>query len=195
MQNTVKHNSRKERIFSPENKTSFSHQNKDQNRIAKVPETSSKKDEAPSLLTVNKAKKSLQYLSGWQLTADHKTIHRDFIVTNFNAAVDLIDRIAVIAEDENHHPDMHLTQYRNLRVALTTHDLGGLSEKDFAVATKINNLPMHTNKNDHRVTLDPPSQKKEQAPIKKSQVGKKVASTKKKLGKTSSSKKNGSKKK
>jgi 4a-hydroxytetrahydrobiopterin dehydratase len=102
----------------------------------------SHKVEAPSLLTANKARKSLKNIDGWQLTDDHKTVYREFILHDFMAAVDLIDRIAPIAEDEKHHPDIHLTQYRNLRVGLTTHDVGGLSEKDFIVARKINDLPV-----------------------------------------------------
>ncbi len=115
--------------------------------------------EAPSLLMANKVRTSLKYLNGWHLTDDHKTIYRDFNLHNFIAAVDLIDRIALIAEEEKHHPDIHLTQYRNLRVGLTTHEVGGLSEKDFTVAQKINSLPI-PNKT---VAVNPPLKNKEQA--------------------------------
>jgi 4a-hydroxytetrahydrobiopterin dehydratase len=48
-----------------------------------------------------------------------------------------INKIGEIAESEGHHPDLHLTGYRNLRVDLTTHAIGGLSENDFIVAAKI----------------------------------------------------------
>src|ERR1700684_2063135 len=96
------------------------------------------KVKAPSLLDPNKAREALKNLDGWQLTDDHKMLYREFILHDFMCALNLIDRIAVIAEDEKHHPDLHLTQYRNLRVGLTSHDLGGLSEKDFIVARKIN---------------------------------------------------------
>jgi 4a-hydroxytetrahydrobiopterin dehydratase len=97
--------------------------------------------EEPVLLPANESRESLKDLEGWQSTDDHKMIYREFIFHDFMGAVDMIDHIAVIAQDENHHPDIHLTQYRNLRVALTTHDVGGLSEKDFVVASKINELP------------------------------------------------------
>jgi len=97
--------------------------------------------EEPSLLIANKAREFLKNIDGWQLTDDHKMIYREFILHNFMDAVDWIDRIALIAENEKHHPDIHLTRYRNLRVALTTHDVGGLSENDFVVARKINDLP------------------------------------------------------
>jgi len=91
-------------------------------------------------LTANKAKESLNDLQDWKFTDDHKTIFREFKLIDFKAAIELIDRIAVVAEDEKHHPDIHLTQFRNLRVGLTTHDVGGLSGKDFTVARKINEL-------------------------------------------------------
>jgi 4a-hydroxytetrahydrobiopterin dehydratase len=116
--------------------------------------------EACSLLNANKAMEALKNLDGWQLTDDHKTIYREFILQDFMAAIDLIDRIALIAEDEKHHPDIHLTQYRNLRIGLTTHDVGGLSEKDFTVALKIKELPILFNKHNNGVVIDQQSQSK-----------------------------------
>jgi pterin-4a-carbinolamine dehydratase len=106
--------------------------NSHQDKAPKEQKTSLKRVEEPSL----------KNLDGWQLTDDHKMIYREFILHDFMAVIDLIDRIALIAEDEKHHPDIHLTQYRNLRVGLTTYDAGGLSEKDFIVARKIKDLLM-----------------------------------------------------
>lgn len=143
MQKPTRKNSHKERIFSlPQNRIDFGYQKEHQDRIHKEQKASLNREvEAPSLLTANKARESLENTNGWQLTDDHKMVYREFIMHDFMAAVDLIDRIAAIAEDEKHHPDIHLTQYRNLRVGLTTHDVGGLSEKDFSVARRINDLP------------------------------------------------------
>ncbi len=93
-------------------------------------------------LSVTEAKKYLGGLSQWQMDQNGKMISRNFVMKNFMAAVDLINHAAQIAESENHHPDFHLTGYRRLRVELSTHALGGLSENDFIVATKINALPM-----------------------------------------------------
>ncbi|MEL6898752.1 MAG: 4a-hydroxytetrahydrobiopterin dehydratase, partial [Planctomycetota bacterium] len=45
--------------------------------------------------------------------------------------------VADLSEQEQHHPDMHLTGYRHLMVVLTTHAIGGLSENDFILAAKI----------------------------------------------------------
>ena len=76
----------------------------------------------------------------WELTEDGKGIARDFRCRNFVGCVERIDQIAELAEAEQHHPDLHLTGYRNLRVELTTHAIGGLSENDFIVAAKIDRL-------------------------------------------------------
>ena len=100
-----------------------------------------KKVEAPVLLPANQAKSLLERIDGWQITDDHKMVYCEFILHDFKAAIDLIDKIAVVAQNENHHPDMHLTQCRNLRIGLTSHDLGGLSNLDLYIAQKINNLP------------------------------------------------------
>ncbi len=56
---------------------------------------------------------------------------------DFPAAISFIRAVAKLAEAEDHHPDIHLTRYRNLRLELTTHDAGALTEKDFRLAAKI----------------------------------------------------------
>ena len=79
---------------------------------------------------------------GWVVDTDGKGISREFVMKNFLAAVKAIGDIAQIAEGEDHHPDIHLTGYRKLKIYLTTHALGGLSENDFIVAAKVNALAM-----------------------------------------------------
>ncbi len=101
-----------------------------------------KKIEKASLLNANQIRTSLENIVGWRANNDNKMIYREYILLNFLAAVDMIDRIAKIAEDEKHHPDLHLTQFRNLRVGMTTHEVGGLSKSDFIVASRINDLTM-----------------------------------------------------
>ncbi len=83
----------------------------------------------------------LQKLPEWQIDNPGKAISRHFVMKNFKAAIKLINQIAEIAESENHHPDIHLTNYRKLRIDLSTHAIGGLSENDFILAAKINQLP------------------------------------------------------
>jgi 4a-hydroxytetrahydrobiopterin dehydratase len=83
----------------------------------------------------------LQQLSGWGVVQaeDHLLLTRTFKFKGFMPGVELIDRIAPIAEEEGHHPDLHLT-YGSLRVELWTHAAGGLTENDFVLAAKIDRL-------------------------------------------------------
>jgi len=92
-------------------------------------------------LSKEKAAGYLPEVQGWQIDAAGKLIARDFTMKNFVAAVTFIQKIAEVAEAENHHPDIHLTGYRKLRIELSTHAIGGLSENDFIVAAKVNALP------------------------------------------------------
>lgn len=90
----------------------------------------------------SQAMERLENIEGWKLSADGKDIAREYTTKNFMAAVNFIQKVAEVAEAENHHPDIYLTEYRNLRIALSTHAIGGLSENDFIVAVKINKLPI-----------------------------------------------------
>lgn len=81
----------------------------------------------------------LRDVSGWELV-DGKTIRKTVTCKNFLDAVSLIQRIAPIAEADDHHPDLHLTRYKRLTIELTTHALSGLSENDFILAAKIDQL-------------------------------------------------------
>ena len=76
----------------------------------------------------------------WSLSDDAKSIYREYMVKDFIAAVEFINTIAPIAEGENHHPDIHLTGYRKVRIDLNTHTLGGVTENDLILAAKINAL-------------------------------------------------------
>ena len=83
----------------------------------------------------------LRKLPGWTLAAGGKAIRRDYLLKDFLAAVDLIRRIVPHAQAADHHPDLHLTDYRKLKVVLSTHDAGGLTLKDFRLAAEIEGLP------------------------------------------------------
>ena len=93
-------------------------------------------------LSKDRAAEYLEKTPNWVIDTNGKLISRDLVMKNFMAALRLINKVAEIAEAENHHPDIHLTGYRKLRIELTTHALGGLSENDFIVAAKINELPL-----------------------------------------------------
>ena len=81
----------------------------------------------------------LRDVTGWELM-EGKVIRKTVTCKDFLDAVALIQRIAPVAEAEDHHPDLHLTGYRKLTVELSTHAIGGLSENDFILAAKIDQL-------------------------------------------------------
>ena len=76
----------------------------------------------------------------WHLADDYKSISRDYVLKSFVQCTDRINKIKDIAEEQGHHPDLHLTSYKNLKVVLYTHALDGLTENDFIVAAKIDKL-------------------------------------------------------
>ena len=66
------------------------------------------------------------------------SLSRKFTAKNFQAALDAINDIGAIAESENHHPDLHLTNYRDLEIEIFTHKVNGLTRNDFILAGIIN---------------------------------------------------------
>ena len=84
----------------------------------------------------------LDALPDWKLAADGRAIRREWRVKDFATALDFFRRVGEVAEAEDHHPDLHLTSYRNVAIELSTHAIGGLSENDFILAAKIDQLPV-----------------------------------------------------
>lgn len=82
----------------------------------------------------------LQAIPEWTLDEPGKMISRQLNCGNFVKAMQLLEKVAAVAESEQHHPDLHLTGYRHVRIDLTTHAIGGLSENDFIVAAKIDQV-------------------------------------------------------
>lgn len=92
--------------------------------------------------TLSEATQQLGKLSGWRLTHDGQRIRKDWTAKNFLAAMDFFQRVAQVAEQEQHHPDLHLEGYRSVWIEIWTHAIGGLSENDFILAAKIDQLPI-----------------------------------------------------
>jgi len=87
---------------------------------------------------LNQAKRQIQLLgSDWELVDGGKKICRKLKLKDFAEAMRVINAVADLAEAEQHHPDLHLMAYKQVRIDLTTHAIGGLSENDFIVAAKI----------------------------------------------------------
>jgi 4a-hydroxytetrahydrobiopterin dehydratase len=77
-------------------------------------------------------------IPAWQVRASRR-LERHFRFRDFAAAWQFLDRIGALAEEEWHHPDLHLA-WGSLRVELWTHAIDGLSESDFVLAAKIDEL-------------------------------------------------------
>ena len=84
----------------------------------------------------------LSALPGWTLTHDGKRIRREWRVRDFMAGLDFFQQVAQIAQAEDHHPDLHLTGYREVAIELSTHAVAGLTENDFILAAKIDGVPV-----------------------------------------------------
>lgn len=81
-------------------------------------------------------------LTGWNVTPDGQRIRKEWTVKNFNAAMAFFHRVALVANAEGHHPDLHLVGFRNVTIEIWTHAIGGISENDFILAAKIDELPI-----------------------------------------------------
>jgi 4a-hydroxytetrahydrobiopterin dehydratase len=93
-------------------------------------------------LSHDEAEALLAGVSGWSLNSNGERISRSWVVKNFTAGIDFFNKVAALAEEENHHPDLHLEGFRNVKIVIWTHAVGGLTENDFILAAKINELPV-----------------------------------------------------
>lgn len=91
----------------------------------------------PDLLTAQDIKTWLKKLPEWELEKKH--IERLFEFDDFSQAIEFVNGVAEIAEEEDHHPEIDI-RYNKVKVALSTHSEGGLTDLDFELAEKIDTL-------------------------------------------------------
>jgi len=87
----------------------------------------------------SKAEELLKEVNGWTLSADGKSISKEWKFENFVKAMHFAGNVGQIAELEGHHPDL-LVKWGSVGVTLSTHAIGGLSLNDFILASKIDEL-------------------------------------------------------
>ncbi|MFH1311102.1 MAG: 4a-hydroxytetrahydrobiopterin dehydratase [Nanoarchaeota archaeon] len=92
------------------------------------------------LLPIAQINENLGRISGWNLEDNGKSIIKHLEFQNFKEAVDFINKVAEIAERENHHPEIKLYNCSNLQIKLTTLSAQGLTKKDFDVAFEIDKI-------------------------------------------------------
>jgi 4a-hydroxytetrahydrobiopterin dehydratase len=89
------------------------------------------------ILNETQADEALAKLSGW--SRDGVTIERTAKLPSFPKAIEAVDRVAELAEAADHHPDIDI-RWRTVTFRLSTHSVGGLTEKDFALAAEIDGV-------------------------------------------------------
>jgi 4a-hydroxytetrahydrobiopterin dehydratase len=87
-----------------------------------------------SILNADEIQQRLQSLAGWKLAGGE--IVREAAFKDFVAAMDFVNQVAEEAEAAGHHPDIDI-RYNKVRLALVSHDAGGLTSRDFALAAAI----------------------------------------------------------
>ena len=90
-------------------------------------------------LTDQECQAALAQLPDWVLSPDGQAIDRTFLFTDFSEAFGFMTRVAMLAEQQDHHPEW-FNVYNRVEIKLTTHDAGGLSARDVAMARAIDAL-------------------------------------------------------
>ena len=91
----------------------------------------------PTVLDAAALADRLSSMEGW--TGDTAAIGRTVELPSFPAAIDVVTRVAAVAEELNHHPDIDI-RWRTLRFSLSTHSAGGVTESDLALAKRIDDI-------------------------------------------------------
>lgn len=90
-------------------------------------------------LAVDARKAALANLNGWSEVPGRDAITRTFTFKNFNEAFGFMTRVALVAEKNDHHPEWR-NVYKTVEVVLSTHDAGGVTQRDIALAEAMNKI-------------------------------------------------------
>ncbi len=88
-------------------------------------------------LTQKQIKTKLKTLADWQLQGNE--IRKTFVLQDFVHAMGFVNSVALLAEKADHHPDIDI-RWNKVKLTLSTHSSGGLTEKDFSLAAMIDNI-------------------------------------------------------
>jgi 4a-hydroxytetrahydrobiopterin dehydratase len=91
-------------------------------------------------LSVDQIAELMPQIEGWAVEDDRK-LTKTYSFPDFVSALAYVNRAGELAEAEGHHPDLYLS-WGKVGVELTTHAVGGLSENDFILAAKLDQIPM-----------------------------------------------------
>jgi len=88
-------------------------------------------------LSAELRKSALKSLPGWKEVEGREAIERTFVFKDFNEAFGFMSRVALVAEKNDHHPEWR-NVYKTVEVVLTSHDAGGVTARDVALAKAMN---------------------------------------------------------
>lgn len=96
-------------------------------------------------MTEDAARTMLQQIAQWNLVNEDGVLklRRSWKVKTFTKGLEFFRIIADLADAEGHHPDLHLVAWNNVTIEICTHSVGGLTQNDFILAAKINELNLH----------------------------------------------------
>ncbi len=90
------------------------------------------------LLSKKEIDSNLMNLSGWVF--ENKAISKEYSLKDFNEALYFVNKIGKSAEAMNHHPDIFMHSWNKVKITICTHDKNGITQKDFDLANKIEEL-------------------------------------------------------
>lgn len=96
-------------------------------------------EEGGDPMTPNEAEALMPKLNGWMLVDGAHMLAKGYTFKDFKETMAFVNKVAELAEEEGHHPDMTVS-YGSLGIELMTHAVGGLSENDFILAAKIDKI-------------------------------------------------------
>lgn len=91
-------------------------------------------------LLIDEEDKYITSITGWKINrATEHRLEKEYSLLHFKDAISFVNQIADLAEDEGHHPNIYIN-YNIVKIDLYTHAIGGLSENDFILAHKIDEI-------------------------------------------------------
>lgn len=90
------------------------------------------------VIPTKELEKYLSQMTHWFIEGE--TITKNFVFPNFKDAIKFVNKVAELAEEKNHHPDIKIFNYRNVTINLSTHSAGGVTQKDLEMARLIEQI-------------------------------------------------------
>lgn len=93
-----------------------------------------------AVLSDNQIKEKLISIPEWSFESNQNNIAKEFQFKNFMETLDFVNKVGSFAEEMNHHPDIFMHSWNKVKITISTHSEGGVTEKDFQLAEKIESI-------------------------------------------------------